>query len=274
MFLFDSVTWKNTYLLLFYGTISSLEIIYIYLLIKYLKNDKGYKIHKLDIFTLFSTLIIFSTFVIQSIFQSDNIILSIINIFTEFSLNTILCSIILVTLSNIFTENINITNYTIGIIILVIIIYIFEIIINDVSSLTNERRGRNMKIIIYFIEVFFGLITIIVSIIKGFSKNVEDNLILIVNEEDIYIRHLSASMIRRVKELSKTYIIFITSLFISTLIDIYLIFIYNSDYSFIYIKYKTTFNFEDFFIFSILSFIKDLLPYLIIVIATLVYRWK
>ncbi len=274
MFLFDSVTWKNTYLLLFYGTISSLEIIYIYLLIKYLKNDKGYKIHKLDIFTLFSTLIIFSTFVIQSIFQSDNIILSIINIFTEFSLNTILCSIILVTLSNIFTENINITNYTIGIIILVIIIYIFEIIINDVSSLTNERRGRNMKIIIYFIEVFFGLITIIVSIIKGFSKNVEDNLILIVNEEDIYIRHLSASMIRRVKELSKTYIIFITSLFISTLIDIYLIFIYNSDFSFIYIKYKTTFNFEDFFIFSILSFIKDLLPYLIIVIATLVYRWK
>ena len=274
MFLFDSVTWKNTYLLLFYGTISSLEIIYIYLLIKYLKNDKGYKIHKLDIFTLFSTLIIFSTFVIQSIFQSDNIILSIINIFTEFSLNTILCSIILVTLSNIFTENINITNYTIGIIILVIIIYIFEIIINDVSSLTNERRGRNMKIIIYFIEVFFGLITIIVSIIKGFSKNVEDNLILIVNEEDIYIRHLSASMIRRVKELSKTYIIFITSLFISTLIDIYLIFIYNSDFSFIYIKYQTTFNFEDFFIFSILSFIKDLLPYLIIVIATLVYRWK
>ena len=274
MFLFDSVTWKNTYLLLFYGTISSLEIIYIYLLIKYLKNDKGYKIHKLDIFTLFSTLIIFSTFVIQSIFQSDNIILSIVNIFTEFSLNTILCSIILVTLSNIFTENINITNYTIGIIILVIIIYIFEIIINDVSSLTNERRGRNMKIIIYFIEVFFGLITIIVSIIKGFSKNVEDNLILIVNEEDIYIRHLSASMIRRVKELSKTYIIFITSLFISTLIDIYLIFIYNSDFSFIYIKYKTTFNFEDFFIFSILSFIKDLLPYLIIVIATLVYRWK
>ena len=131
-----------------------------------------------------------------------------------------------------------------------------------------------MKIIIYFIEVFFGLITIIVSIIKGFSKNIEDNLILIVNEEDIFIRHLSASMIRRVKELSKTYIIFITSLFISTLIDIYLIFIYNSDFSFIYIKYKTTFNFEDFFICSILSFIKDLLPYLIIVIATLVYRWK
>lgn len=274
MILFNSITWKNTYLLLLYATISSLEIIYVYLLIKYLKNDKDYKIHKLDIFTLFSTLIIFTTFVIQSFFQSDNIVLSVINIFTEFALNTILCSIILVTLSNIFTENINITNYTIGIIILVVIISIFEIIINDVNSLTTEKRGRNIKIIIYFIELFFGLLTIIVSIIKGFSKNVEDNLILIVNEEDIYIRHLSASMIRRVKELSKTYIIFITSLFFSTLIDIYLIFIYKSEFFFIYIKYKTSFNFDDFFIYSLLTFIKDLLPYLIIVIATLIYRWK
>ena len=274
MILFNSITWKNTYLLLLYATISSLEIIYVYLLIKYLKNDKDYKIHKLDIFTLFSTLIIFTTFVIQSFFQSDNIVLSVINIFTEFALNTILCSIILVTLSNIFTENINITNYTIGIIILVVIISIFEIIINDVNSLTNEKRGRNIKIFIYFIELFFGLLTIIVSIIKGFSKNVEDNLILIVNEEDIYIRHLSASMIRRVKELSKTYIIFITSLFFSTLIDIYLIFIYRSEFFFIYLKHKTSFNFDDFFIYSLLTFIKDLLPYLIIVIATLIYRWK
>ena len=274
MLLFDSISWKNTYLLLFYLTITTLEIIYLYLLVIYLKNDKAYKIHKLDIFTLFSTLIIFTTFVIQYIFQTDNIILSIINIFTEFSLNTTLCSIILVTLSNIFTENINITNYTMGIIILVVILLIFEIIINDVNSLENEKRGRVIKIIIYFIEFFFGLITIIISIIKGFSKNVEDNLILIVNEEDIYIRHLSASMIRRVKELSKTYIIFITSLFFATLIDIYLIFIYKSELFFIYIKQKTSFTFDDFFVYTILSFIKDLLPYLIIVIATLIYRWK
>ena len=42
----------------------------------------------------------------------------------------------------------------------------------------------------------------------------EDNLILIVNEEDMYIRHLTASMIRRVKELNKTYLIFITTIFI------------------------------------------------------------
>jgi hypothetical protein len=273
MLIFDSITWKNSYLLLFYTTISSLEIGYIYLLIKYLKNDKGYKIHKLDIFTLFSTLIIFTTFIIQSIFQSDNIILSIINIFTEFSLNIILCSIILVTLSNIFTENINITNYTMGIIILVVIFSIFEIIINDIHSLTTEKGGRNIKIIIYFIEIIFGFITIIISIFKGFSKNVEDNLILIVNEEDIFIRHLSASMIRRVKELRETYIIFITSLYFATLIDIYLIFIYKSDLFFIYIK-ENDFNFDDFFTYSILCFIKDLLPYLIIVIATLIYRWK
>jgi hypothetical protein len=246
----------------------------VYLLIKYLKNDKGYKIHKLDIFTLFSTLIIFTTFVIQSFFQSDNIVLSVINIFTEFALNTILCSIILVTLSNIFTENINITNYTIGIIILVVIISIFEIIINDVNSLTNEKRGRNIKIFIYFIELFFGLLTIIVSIIKGFSKNVEDNLILRVNEEDIYIRHLSASMIRRVKELNKTYLIFITTILISTIIDVYLIFIYNSENLYNYVDAKTKFNFDDFFSYTILYFIKDLLPYLIMVISTLIYRYK
>ena len=274
MLFFDSITWKNIYLLLFYIIITSLEIGYIYLLIKYLKNTKGYKIHKLDIFTLFSTLIIFTTFVIQSIFQSDNIILCIINIFTEFALNTILCSIILVTLSNIFTENINITNYTIGIIISVVIFSIIDIIINNVHSLTNEKRGRNIKIIIFFIEIIFGLLTIIISIINGFSNKVEDNLILIVNEEDIYIRHLSASMIRRVKELSKTYIIFITSLFIGSLIDLYLIIIYGSECFFIYIKDKNTFNFDDFFSYSILYFIKDLLPYLIIVIATLIYRWK
>ena len=274
MLILDKITWKNTYLLFFYITISSLEIGYIYLLIKYLKNTKGYKIHKLDIFTLFSTLIIFTTFVIESIFQSDNIILNIINIFTEFALNTILCSIILVTLSNIFTENINITNYTIGIIISVVIFSIIDVIINNVQSLTYEKRGRTIKIIIYFIEVIFGLLTIIVSVISGFSNKVEDNLILIVNEEDIYIRHLSASMIRRVKELSKTYIIFITSLFIGTLIDIYLIFIYDSEFFFIYIKDDNSFNFDDFFSYSTLYFIKDLLPYLIIVVATLIYRWK
>ena len=177
-------------------------------------------------------------------------------------------------MSNIFTENINITNYTIAIIILVVIFSIIEILINNVHSLTNEKRGRNIKIIIYFIEILFGLITIIISIVNGFSKNVEDNLILIVNEEDIYIRHLSASMIRRVKELSKTYIIFITSLFISTLIDVYLIFIYKSELFFIYMEETKIFTFDDFFSYSILFFIKDLLPYLIIVIATLIYRWK
>ena len=274
MFFFDSISWKNSYLLLFYITISTLEIGYIILLVKYLKNEKGYKIHKLDIFTLFSTLIIFTTYVIQSIFQTDNIILSVINILIEFALNTTLCSIILVTLSNIFTENINITNYTIGIIITVVIFSIIEIIINDIHSVTNEKGGRTIKLIIYFIDIIFGLMTIIISVDKTISKNVEDNLILIVNEEDIYIRHLSASMIRRVKELSKTYIIFITSLFFGTLIDIYLIFTYNSEFFFIYMKDRKSFNFDDFFTYSILCFIKDLLPYLIIVIATLIYRWK
>ena len=274
MFFFDSISWKNSYLLLFYITISTLEIGYIILLVKYLKNEKGYKIHKLDIFTLFSTLIIFTTYVIQSIFQTDNIILSVINILIEFALNTTLCSIILVTLSNIFTENINITNYTIGIIITVVIFSIIEIIINDIHSVTNEKGGRTIKLIIYFIDIIFGLMTIIISVVKTFSKNVEDNLILIVNEEDIYIRHLSASMIRRVKELSKTYIIFITSLFFGTLIDIYLIFTYNSEFFFIYMKDRKSFNFDDFFTYSILCFIKDILPYLIIVFATLIYRWK
>ena len=274
MFFFFSISWKNSYLLLFYITISTLEIGYIILLVKYLKNEKGYKIHKLDIFTLFSTLIIFTTYVIQSIFQTDNIILSVINILIEFALNTTLCSIILVTLSNIFTENINITNYTIGIIITVVIFSIIEIIINDIHSVTNEKGGRTIKLIIYFIDIIFGLMTIIISVVKTFSKNVEDNLILIVNEEDIYIRHLSASMIRRVKELSKTYIIFITSLFFGTLIDIYLIFTYNSEFFFIYMKDRKSFNFDDFFTYSILCFIKDILPYLIIVVATLIYRWK
>ena len=274
MILLDKITWRNIYLLLFYIIIATLEIEYIYLLIKYLKNEKGYKIHKLDIYTLFSTLIIFTTYVIQSILQTEYILIDIINIFTEFALNTIICSIILVTLSNIFTENINITNYTISIIILVVIFSIIDIIINNVHSLTNEIKGRNIKIIIFFIEIFFGLITIIISIINGFSNKVEDNLILIVNEEDIYIRHLSASMIRRVKELSKTYIIFITTLFISTVIDLYLIFIYKSELFFIYMQNIKLFTFDEFYSYSILFFIKDLLPYLTIVIATLVYRWK
>ena len=274
MLFFESISWKNTYFLLFYITINSLEIYYIYLLIIYLKNDKGYKIHKLDIFTLFSTLIIFTTYLIQSIYQKEFIILSIINIFTEFVLNTILCSIMLVTLSDIFTENINITNYSITIITLVVFFSIIDIIINNVRSLIYEKRGRNIKVLIYSIEILFCLVTIIIDLIKGFSNNMKDNLILIVNEEDMYIRHLSASMIRRVKELSKTYLIFITTFFFSTIIDVYLIFIYNSENFFNYINAKTNFNFDDFFCFIILFFIKDLLPYLIIVIGTLIYRWK
>jgi hypothetical protein len=273
MLLFDSITWKNTYLLLFYSTISSLEIIYIYLLIEYLKNDKGYKIHKLDIFTLFSTLIVFTTYLIQSFCQTEFIIISLINIFTEFSLNTILCSLILVTLSRIFTKNINITNYTMTMIFLLLIASVIDIIINNVHSLTDDKRGRNIKIIIYFIQIFFGFVTIIFSIVVGFSKSVEDNLILVVNEEDIYIRHLSASMIRRVKELSKTYIIFITSLSFSTLMDLYLIFIYDNE-MILQTKKEQNFHFEDFFSYTILCFVKDLLPYIIIVVATLIYRWK
>ena len=277
MLFFDSISWKNTYFLLFYLTNCSLEIGYIYLLIIYLKNDKGYKIHKLDIFTLFSTLVIFTTYLIQSICQKEFIIISIINIFTEFVLNTILCSIMLVTLSDIFTEIINITNYSISIIILVVLFSIIDIIINNVHSLIDEKRGRNIKILVYTIEILFDLITIIIALIKGFSKNnknTKDNLVLIVNEEDMYIKHLTASMIRRVKELSKTYLIFITTIFISTIIDVYMIFVYNSENFFNYIDAKQVFNFDDFFSFLILSFIKDLLPYLIIVTATLIYRWK
>jgi len=277
MLFFDSISWKNTYFLLFYLTNCSLEIGYIYLLIIYLKNDKGYKIHKLDIFTLFSTLVIFTTYLIQSICQKEFIIISIINIFTEFVLNTILCSIMLVTLSDIFTEIINITNYSISIIILVVLFSIIDIIINNVHSLIEEKRGRNIKILVYTIEILFDLITIIIALIKGFSKNnknTKDNLVLIVNEEDMYIKHLTASMIRRVKELSKTYLIFITTIFISTIIDIYMIFVYNSENFFNYVDAKQVFNFDDFFSFLILSFIKDLLPYLIIVTATLIYRWK
>ena len=274
MLLYDSITWKNTYLLLFYITICSLEIYYIYLLILYLKNTQGYKIHKLDIFTLFSTLVIFTTYLIQSIFQRELLVLSIINIFTEFVLNTILCNIILVTLSDIFTENINITNYSIAIITIVVIISIVDIIINNVTSLIDEKKGRHIKLFVFLLEIFFALITIIVSLIKGFAKDLEDNLILIVNEEDMYIRHLSASMIRRVKELSKSYLIFITSLFISTIIDVYLIFIYNSEHFFNYIDSKTNFTFDDFFSYIIIFFIKDLLPYLIIVFSTLIYRYK
>ena len=275
MLFFDSISWKNTYFLLFYLTICSLEIGYIYLLIIYLKNDKGYKIHKLDIFTLFSTLVIFTTYLIQSIYQKEFIIISIINIFTEFVLNTILCSIMLVALSDIFTEIINITNYSIAIITLVVFFSIIDIIINNVHSLIDERRGRNIKILVYMIEILFDLITIIIALIKGFfSKNNRDNLVLIVNEEDMYIRHLSASMIRRVKELSKTYLIFITTIFISTIIDVYMIFVYNSENFFNYVDAKQVLNFDDFFSFLILFFIKDLLPYLIIVTATLIYRWK
>ena len=277
MLFFDSISWKNTYFLLFYLTNCSLEIGYIYLLIIYLKNDKGYKINKLDIFTLFSTLVIFTTYLIQSICQKEFIIISIINIFTEFVLNTILCSIMLVTLSDIFTEIINITNYSISIIILVVLFSIIDIIINNVHSLIDEKRGRNIKILVYTIEILFDLITIIIALIKGFSKNnknTKDNLVLIVNEEDMYIKHLTASMIRRVKELSKTYLIFITTIFISTIIDVYMIFVYNSENFFNYVDAKQVFNFDDFFSFLILSFIKDLLPYLIIVTATLIYRWK
>ena len=256
MLFFDSISWKNTYFLLFYLTICSLEIGYIYLLIIYLKNDKGYKIHKLDIFTLFSTLVIFTTYLIQSIYQKEFIIISIINIFTEFVLNTILCSIMLVALSDIFTEIINITNYSIAIITLVVFFSIIDIIINNVHSLIDERRGRNIKILVYMIEILFGLITIIIALIKGFfSNNNRDNLVLIVNEEDMYIKHLTASMIRRVKELSKTYLIFITTIFISTIIDVYMIFVYNSENFFNYVDAKQVFNFDDFFSFLILFFV-------------------
>ena len=274
MLFFESISWKNTYFLLFYITICSLEIGYIYLLIIYLKNDVGYKFHKLDIFTLFSTLIVFTTYLIQSLYQKELIIVSIINIFTEFVLNTILCSIKLITLSDIFTEYINMTNYSISIIALVAIFSILDIIINNVHSLIDEKKGRNIKIFVYIIEILFGLITVIISLIKGFSQNIEDYLPLNAYEEDIYIRHLSASMIRRVKELNKTYLIFITTILISTIIDVYLIFIYNSENFYNYVDAKTKFNFDDFFSYTILYFIKDLLPYLIMVISTLIYRYK
>ena len=151
---------------------------------------------------------------------------------------------------------------------------LLDIFINNVHSLIDEKKGRNIKIFVYIIEILFGLITVIISLIKGFSQNIEDYLPLNAYEEDIYIRHLSASMIRRVKELNKTYLIFITTIFISTIIDIYLIFIYNSENFFNFVDAKANFTFDDFFSFTILFFIKDLLPYLIIVFATLIFRFK
>ena len=274
MLFFESLTWKNAYFFFEYVTILILEIGYIYLIFKYLRNEIEYKIHKLDIFTLFSTLIIFTTFSIQSFFQKEFLILNIINIFTAFVLNTILCSILLITLSNIFTENINLTNYSIGLITLVVVISILVIILNDVHSLNSDKIGRNIKIFIYIIEIFFGCVTVFFSIYKGFQKNVEDNLILIINEEDIYSRHLSVSMIRRVKELYKTYLIIITSMCISTFCDIYLVFVYGCEFIFVLIGNESNFNFDDFYINGILFFIKDLFPYLIIVVSTLIYRYK
>ena len=268
---------KNIFLCLYYIAITSLEIAFIYLLIIYFKNEKGYKIHKLDIFTLFSTLIIFTSFLIQSYSKNELFLVNLISILTEFSLNIILCSLITVTMSPYFTQYIDLVNFAIILVVIVIIVSIIQIVSTDVTSFIYQRKGRIIKLLIYFIEIVAGFITIISSIISDYSKNVEDNLILIVNEQDIYIRHLCASMIRRVKELNKTYLILITFLLNSILVDLVFIFLYKSEYIFSYVNLKgknTEFTFDDCFIYSILSFLKDVLPFLLIVITTLVLRWK
>ena len=277
MFLFSSLSLKYIYLYLYYITISSLEIAFIYLLIIYFKNAKGYKIHKLDIFTLFSTFVIFTSFLIQSFSKNELFVVNLISILTEFSLNIILCSLILVTMSPYFTQYIDLVNFAIILVIIVIIVSIIQIITTDITSFIYQKEGRIIKLLIYFIEIVVGFITIVSSIVSDYSKNVEDNLILIVNEQDIYIRHLCASMIRRVKELNKTYLVLITFLLNSTLVDLFFIFLYKSEYIFSYVNLKgkgVEFNFDDCFIYGILSFLKDILPFLLIVITTLVLRWK
>lgn len=284
MFLFKSLNWKNSYIIFYLASITGLEIAYVYLLIIYLKNKKGYKIHKLDIFTLFSTLVIFTTYLLQSYDENELFFINLINLYTKFSLNIILCCLLLVTVGRIFTEYIKLMNYAIAFCIIIIAFSLLDIIFNDVRSFISDNKGYYLKIFLCIIQLILGIITISSFIFVGFMKDAEDNLILMVNEEDIYISHLCASMIRRIKELNKTYLVVITLLFNSNMFNLFFMAIYGNDFissqiakdngKLSNIDDNYDFGFDDFFIFTILVFVKDILPYFLLVITTLLLRWK
>ena len=46
------------------------------------------------------------------------------------------------------------------------------------ASLIDEIKGRHIKLFNFFIEIIFALIIIIFSLIKGFNKDIGENLIL------------------------------------------------------------------------------------------------
>ena len=271
---------QNIFKFIYYFSLISLFIIFNFLLFKYLKNEEKYKIHKLDVFNLMVTYLIVFTFIIKSIYINNPlIIIDSMNLFCTYSLNIILNCLYLVTIGRIYTEYIKLMNYAITFVILTIILALAQIIIKNVQQLTYNSSGKNIKLMFYILQVFFGLITIISAIINDYFKNEDQNLILYVREEDIYMNHLCASMIRRVKELYKSYLIIITLLLYSVSFNMFLFIMFDSEYVIYYSFLEKNednkdYSINDFFILTMLYFTKDILPYLVLVTNTLIYRWK
>ena len=265
-------------------------LIYIY---NFIKNKEGYKIHKLHVFTIslsFSEVI----FQLLSIFYIDYYLFTLLINLLKFTLNTILCCLVLVILMfKLGFNNIKILNY-IFFLIFIIDILVFLIALNKKNLFLVGKCKTKTQLSLTIIGLIFDIFIILSDVYLSFQKNIETNLILIVKEEDFYINHVAASFVRRVKQFYTNYIILIAIFLLSFFIEISFWLGHNNNIKInsninindndnnndinyqckYYGHLKNDFFFEEYYLCFIGFILRDIFPNLFIFIVTLIYRWE
>lgn len=258
--------------------------IYFIYIINYIRNKIGYKIHKLDVFTISLS---FSQLIIQffSFIYKDYYILTLLISLLKFTLNTVLCSLLLVIIMwNFDMLYIKALNYVLFFVFILDILAFF-FVGNSKLFLHEETCKTKIELGLMFIGFFYDTIIIGCSLWMLSEERLENKLVIIVNEEDFYINHVLASFVRRIKEFYKTYlsVILIFGLSFFTEIAFWMghtidnIDIDNIDKEkrcSYYSQLGDKFYFEQYYLCFIGFFIRDIFPNLFIFLCTLIFRWE
>ena len=258
--------------------------IYFIYIINYIRNKIGYKIHKLDVFTISLS---FSQLIIQffSFIYKDYYILTLLISLLKFTLNTVLCSLLLVIIMwNFDMLYIKALNYVLFFVFILDILAFF-FVGNSKLFFHEETCKTKIELGLMFIGFFYDTIIIGCSLWMLSEERLENKLVIIVNEEDFYINHVLASFVRRIKEFYKTYlsVILIFGLSFFTEIAFWMGHtIDNVDINNIgkekrcsyYNQLGDKFYFEQYYLCFIGFFVRDIFPNLFIFLCTLIFRWK
>ena len=258
--------------------------IYFLYIINYIRNKIGYKIHKLDVFIISLS---FSQLIIQffSFIYKDYYILTLLISLLKFTLNTVLCSLLLVIIMwNFEMLYIKALNYVLFFVFILDILCFFFSGNSTVFFKENVCKTK-LELSLMFIGFFYDSIIIGCSLWMLSEERLENKLVIIVNEEDFYINHVLASFVRRIKEFYKTYLSIILIFGLSFFAEIAFWMghtIENIEYEDIKIEQRCKyysqlgdkFFFEQYYLCFIGFLVRDIFPNLFLFLCTLIFRWE